>query len=90
MTHFSIDPKRVRIDIFKADGGKWQETVEVVWHPAPATSWEKPAPIYREFEETVRRKLGVRYEGSTIVCLEPCHPHAHPLMWQNYKYERPA
>ena len=85
MTHYSNEARSVRIDIFKTTG-KWYATEAMPWYFTPGTTWEKPAPMWNEFMVAVRRTLGDRYTGMTIVCLEPYHPNAYPLLWQNYNY----
>ena len=80
MTHYSNESNRVRIDLFKPSGN-WLGTEDILWFSTPETTWEHPALMWNEFKISVRRKLGDRCIGMTIVCLEPYHPDAHPLLW---------
>jgi hypothetical protein len=83
MTHYADDVSLVRMDVFKRSG-KWNLTKAVPWRSAAGTTWEQPASIVQEFRASARAAFGPAFEGQTIVCLEPYHPHAHPLMWVNY------
>ena len=86
MTHYTKDPKRVRVDFFRPTG-KWYETIDIGWCSTPGSTWKEPAPIYEEFQRSLRRAMGNRMAGMTAVCLEPYHPNAHPLMCTNYQYQ---
>lgn len=78
MSHYSDDPQRVRVDIFKP-GGKWYTTIEVKWLRYRSGNDES---IHDIFRESLRKECNSSnaYQGMTAVCLNPYHEHAHPLM----------
>jgi hypothetical protein len=78
MTNYSLQASKVRISRFKPSG-KWYDDFEVdmndfynepLIHPAVLKAWEASRdPGSRSLEE-----------GWMLVCLEPYHHNAHPVM----------
>ncbi len=87
MGNYSEDSSSVRVDFFKPEG-KWYTTEAVEW----IGKFEEHALIYEEFadsvwthlkattKEDIRPKGYIRLSDMVAVCLEPFHPHSHPLM----------
>lgn len=80
MTHYSNDEGMVRIDRFKPSG-KWYDTVAA--DMTGLYNWtDLSSAVFRAWQEagggdTTSRQLE---EGWSIVCLEPYHRHACPIM----------
>ncbi len=81
MSNYSIDPASVRVDFFKKTG-KWYATEAITW--VVLGTWEKPDFIFKEFKLSLREYLGDKYQSMTAVCLEPYHPHTHPLLIRDW------
>ena len=80
MTHYSNEPRRVRVDFFKPSG-KWYATISMWWVFEVGTTWESPALIHNEFRLSLRASAAANgYSGMSAVCLDPYHPNACPIM----------
>lgn len=88
MTHYSENPGMVRIDRFK-DGGKWYDTYEIDM----SAYWsEKIDGKFNFIHDALHKAIssserfgegwieGWLLQGGMIVCLEPYHQQAHPIM----------
>lgn len=74
------DDSMVRVDFFRPSG-KWYCTEAVKW-----TGGYHGVPIHIAFQKSLSDHLqGLnRLNGMIVVCLEPYHEHAHPLMLKNW------
>lgn len=79
MSHYSDNPKSVRVDFFKASSDKWYTTETLIWIDSDDL-------IGRSFARALDAHLSKRDDGSrrlsgmTAVCLEPYHKFSHPVM----------
>lgn len=82
MTHYIEDPTMVRVDVFKKSG-KWYTTLAIKWLYYGFEEGKENLLIQEIFVESLEKdKFGKRYLSSDyiLVCLEPYHTHAYPLM----------
>lgn len=73
VTHYSENPGMVQVDFFKASG-KWYMTEALDM----TEYWDAPSPIHGV--EYALEKAGRNLRHFTIVCLEPYHRNAYPVM----------
>lgn len=80
MSNYSPDEDMVRVDFFKPSG-KWYCTEAVKW----TGGWPKDNLIGEAFRKSLKDHFGGqnRMLGMDVVCLEPYHEMAHPLMIKN-------
>lgn len=87
MSHYSNNPGRVRVDLFKP-GGKWYATGSIDMGAFYGSTLTHEAvyagccasPDGREGWPVVSTPDEWLREDGTIVCLAPYHVHAHPVM----------
>ncbi len=74
MTHYSQDPSKTRVDIFRKSG-KWNTTIEVKWRDYDAID-------IRGYFKHLMQEAGFVWDDYNYcaVCLEPYHKHGHPIM----------
>lgn len=81
--NYSEEPNSVRVDIFKPSG-KWYTTVALNWDRYRSGNPQDGADDYESIQNTFRRcmkeQFQDRWSGMTVVCLEPYHENAFPLM----------
>lgn len=92
MSHYSDNPRDVRVDFFKKSG-KWYTTECVTWEKE---EWSgDKILIHTAFRTALARhfKNRRRLEGMQAICLEPYHQHSHPISVmideQVYEWMRP-
>lgn len=77
---YTTEEGSVRLDFFKPSG-KWYATEAIDM----SSGYHKPS-MHGALKEAINRDLymprsgNLRYGGMTVVCLEPYHKHAHPVM----------
>lgn len=75
--NYSNNPGSVRVDYFKPSG-KWYETLEV-----DMTNFYQEPVFCREAvkQATMKRYPNFRFDSWIVVCLEPYHQYAHPVIF---------
>ena len=78
--HYSSRPDSVRVDIWKNDGLKWYDTIELHWDRYASTdSTNFVETIHATFMRCMREQYPNKYRGMRATCLEPYHEHSHPI-----------
>lgn len=74
---YHVNDSMVRVDRFK-ERGKWYDS-----HMVDMNSVYHHNSIHDGLKECLARD-GINIEGYIIVCLEPYHKHAHPIMLKDH------
>jgi len=70
----------VRVDFF-LPSGKWKYTESLRFDRYHThVDGQSVELIHDTFKRCLREQFPNNYHGMTVVCLEPYHEHAHPLM----------
>jgi len=78
MTHYSEDPRRVRVDFFKPSG-KWYATEAVLW---TGRYGGKDQLIHDAFKTSLQKHFEDHpnsLKEMDAICLKPYHENAHPI-----------
>jgi hypothetical protein len=74
MSNYSINESSVRVDLFRPSG-KWYDSVAI------CEADFKGCSVEDSVKAVFTKLYGNRYQGMTLVCLNPYHEHSCPVMF---------
>ena len=77
---YSSEPDMVRVDIFKPSG-KWYDTIDMKW-----VDYDGPLLHDTFTASLIKGGMSGRYQGFMMICLEPYHKHAYPIMIKEWNH----